>query len=172
MVCSIVKPPTEAAPPVCRRLVSERCRERGKRVSIVSIRPDSPPGAVNVSPKKKPQPFRAGALRCRRGGGRGCRSPRGVRAERRPRLGVPKKMKGRPDKRNAPECVPRRFADSCRSRRLSPVPAPLLPQKSDSEKRLRGRPRPIPTLLPLTISRVWTAGSARANLPAGQKKSG
>src|SRR5688572_26672396 len=73
------------------------------------------------------------------GGGRGCRSPRGVRAERRPRLRVPEKKCrsdfGTPDKRSAPECVPRRFADSCPCRRLSPVPDSSLAQKSDSEKR-------------------------------------
>jgi hypothetical protein len=47
-------------------------------------------GAGRAGAKKKPQPFRAGALRCRRGGGGGGRSPRGgVHAERPPRPGVP-----------------------------------------------------------------------------------
>lgn len=61
------------------------------------------------------------------GGGRGCRSPRGGEGRTStPPTGSEKKCVAAgsryPDKRNAPECVPRRFADSCLCRRLSPVP--------------------------------------------------
>ena len=42
-------------------------------------------------------------------------------------------------KNEAPR-MPRRFADSCRFRRLSPVPACLVTQISDSEKRLLRAP--------------------------------
>ncbi len=91
-----------------------------------------------MTPKKKPQPFRAGALRCRRGGGRGADHRGGGTG----RTSSPPSGSGKNSglwkkggKNEAPR-MPRRFADSCRFRRLSPVPDSPIPQNGDSGKRL------------------------------------
>jgi hypothetical protein len=115
------------------------------------------PATLRVGAKKKPQPFRAGALRCRRGGGRGCRSPRGVCAERPPRHRVPgKNRSARSGGDRSINEAPRICAEA--PRRQLPFQATI------------SRPRSLPTP-------VWRFGKAasapkRARLEAGGRRAG
>jgi hypothetical protein len=133
---------------------------------------------ISDPPKKKPQPFRAGALRCRREGGGDADHRGGVRAERRRRLPVPQKNSGRAKIGTRQTKRPGMRAEALRRqlplRRLSPVPDSSLAQIGDSEKRSRSlasrRAPPFPGHLngiALRISSVWTAAVTRANLVCG-----
>lgn len=89
-------------------------------------------------PKEKAPALSGRGFAVSAGRGRGCRSPRGVRAERRPRSGVPEKNGRGADKRSAPENAYRGASPTAAiAGDYLPSPPEALLQKSDSEKRPR-----------------------------------
>lgn len=124
----------------------ERCRSSSREGrDLRSPRLGGSPGAPAFAgrrgrrrcQRKSPSPFGPGLCGVGGEGGGVPITAGGVQAERPPRLRVPKKIRSRKKggKTKRPGCVPRRFADSCLSRRLSPVPDSPITYLSDSEKR-------------------------------------
>jgi hypothetical protein len=132
-----------------------RLRKRGSARTAVVSPPARPASPATPSQRKSPSPFGPGL--CGVGGrGEGDADHRGgVRAERRPRLRVPEKIRARM------KVVPINEAPRNAYRGASPTaaikgdylpsPIPLLPQKSDSEK---------PPSAPVRLRRAPAAAAA------------
>jgi hypothetical protein len=176
MICSIVKTSdrsrTALLPSVRVRAMP---RAGGVGVNCASS-PGFPRKAVNAPQRKSPSPFGPGL--CGVGGeGEGDADHRGgVRAERRPRPGVPKKKGGGADKRSAPEMRTEALRRQLPSQATISRPRLILYLKSAVRKSGRAPPRETARRRisgnSLTISWVWTAAATRANLADGAEDGG
>jgi hypothetical protein len=144
-------------------------------------RPAPPAAALRAGAKKKPQPFRAGALRCRRGGGRGCRSPRGGECRTSsPLSGSRKKSIGSGRLGSSINEAPRMCAEA--PRRQLPFQATISrPRFLLTPVRRFGKAASTPKRARLdqggggasvNHKEDWTGASGRVSLPGAKKKAG